>query len=129
MRATGTVTGALRTAGAVLPPVYIGAFDSAILQGAAASWTNACAPGHFTLTRIPAGTWYIHAVARGTHPAPSSGPAAADPDLTPLTATVGPVRVEGDRGHRLDITLSPMDWTRPPILSALTGLAPRPTAA
>lgn len=123
-RTTGTVSGELRTAGTALSPVYIGAFDSAILQGAAASWTNAPAPGPFTLTRIPAGTWYIHAVARGTHTA-----AATDPDRTLLMATVGPVQVEEGERHTLDILLSPMDWTRPPILSALMGINPRPTAA
>jgi len=107
---TGSVTGILRTPGPVGSPVYVGSFDSPILQGTPASWSNVSAPGHFTLTGIPTGTWYIHAVAAADH--------------IPLTATVGPVRVEGARKHALDITLSPMDWTRPPILSALTGLNP-----
>ncbi|MGX1915372.1 helix-turn-helix transcriptional regulator [Streptomyces phaeochromogenes] len=124
VRATGSVTGVLHTAEAALSPVYIGAFDSAILQGTAASWSNTSAPGRFTLARIPTGTWYIHAVAQGRHP-----DSATDPDLTPLMATVGPVQVEGDTGHPLDITLSPMDWTRPPILSALMGIAPQPIVA
>ncbi|MDT7847514.1 helix-turn-helix transcriptional regulator [Streptomyces justiciae] len=123
-RDTGSVTGALRTHGDLLSRVYVGAFDSPILQGAPASWSNASAPGRFTLPSVPKGTWYIHAVAHGRHPA-----GAADPKRTLLTAAVGPVRVQDDTVHRLDVTLCPQDWSRPPILSALTGLAPQPTAA
>ncbi|MEZ0069970.1 AraC family transcriptional regulator [Streptacidiphilus sp. MAP12-20] len=123
-RSTGSVTGALRAAGTALSPVYVGAFDSPILQGAPASWNYAPAPGHFTLTRIPTGIWYIHALAQGRHP-----DSAADPDLTLLLATAGPVEVEGDTEHRLDVTLSPLDWTRPPILSAVMGIEPQPMAA
>ncbi|WP_406415577.1 helix-turn-helix transcriptional regulator [Streptomyces sp. NBC_00842] len=123
-RSTGSVTGVLRTTGAELSNAYVGAFDGAILQGIPASWSNASAPGHFTLARIPTGTWYIHAVAQGRHP-----DSATDLDLTLLMATVGPVQVEGDTGRPLNITLSPMDWTRPPILSALMGIDPQPTAA
>ncbi|KOV58623.1 helix-turn-helix transcriptional regulator [Streptomyces sp. MMG1121] len=123
-RCTGSVTGALRTAAAVLSPVYVGAFDSTMLQGTPASWSNASAPGRFTLARVPAGTWYIHAVAQGRHPQ-----GGAEAELTPLTAVVGPVWVKGDTAHHLDITLTPPDWTRPPILSALMDLDPQPMAA
>ncbi|MGW0885800.1 helix-turn-helix transcriptional regulator [Streptomyces sp. NPDC002671] len=123
-RSTGSVTGVLRTTGAELRTAYIGAFDGAILQGAPASWSNACAPGRFTLARIPTGTWYIHAVAQGRHRDSATGA-----DLTLLMATVGPVQVKGDTRQPLDITLSPMDWTRPPILSALAGIDPQPMAA
>lgn len=120
----GSVTGQLRSTGATEVPIYVGAFDTPILQGAPVSWSTACAPGRFTLDQVPQGTWYIHAVARDARPHGAAGPEPA-----PLTATVGPVRVAGDRRHDLDITLSPMDWTRPPILSALTGMAPQPLAA
>ncbi|MBL1087395.1 helix-turn-helix transcriptional regulator [Streptomyces actinomycinicus] len=123
-RTTGSVTGVLRSTGTVLSPVYVGVFDSNMLQGTPVSWTNACAPGRFTLPRIAAGTWYVHAVAQGRHP---DSPAGTEP--TPLTATLGPVRVKGETAHRLDITLSPQDWTRPPILSALMDLEPQPMAA
>lgn len=121
---TGSVTGVLRTCGAELSTACVGVFDSALPQGVPASWSNACARGRFTLARIPQGTWYIHAVARGSDPAGTTGPARIL-----LTATVGPVRVEGGTGRPLDITLSPMDWTRPPILSALMGIDPQPLAA
>ncbi|TGB13388.1 AraC family transcriptional regulator [Streptomyces sp. MZ04] len=121
---TGSVTGMLHTAGSLLPPVYVGVFDSAMLQGTPVSWSNASASGRFTLARIPAGVWYIHAVAQGSHP-----DRAVDAELTPLTATVGPVRVKDDMAHRLDITLTPPDWTSPPILSALMDLDPQPMAA
>lgn len=120
---TGSVTGLLRTTGAELSRAYVGAFDGAILQGTPASWSSTRAPGRFTLPRIPAGTWYIHALAH-------DGPAAGTGRETAwLTATVGPVRVGADAGRIRDITLSPMDWTRPPILFALTGMDPQPTAA
>lgn len=123
-RCTGSVTGVLRTAGAALSPIYVGAFDSPILQGTPVSWSNASAPGRFTLARVPKGTWYIHAVAQGRHP-----DSADDPDPALLMATEGPVRVEVDTAHRLDITLSPPDWTCPPVLSALTGIGPQLMAA
>jgi AraC-like DNA-binding protein len=121
-RPTGSVTGVLHTAGAGLSTVRVGAFDGAILQGVPVSFSNAFAPGRFTLARIPEGTWYIHAVTAG-------GDGAGGAEGAVLTATVGPVRVQGGAGHPLDITLSPMDWTRPPILSALMGIAPQPLAA
>ncbi|MFD5631802.1 MULTISPECIES: helix-turn-helix transcriptional regulator [unclassified Streptomyces] len=132
-RCAGSVTGALRTAGTALSPVYVGAFEGPILQGTPASWNNASAPGSFTLARVPAGTWYIHAVARGRHPAGAAETAGtaggAGAEFTSLMATAGPVRVESGAAHLLDITLSPPDWSRPPILSALTGIGPQPAAA
>ncbi|MCX5563713.1 AraC family transcriptional regulator [Streptomyces sp. NBC_00038] len=123
-RCAGSVTGALRTAEAALSPIYVGAFDSPILQGAPVSWSSTSAPGRFTLARVPQGTWYIHAVAQG-----SRGGSTADPELALLMATVGPVRVGADTAHRLDITLCPPDWTCPPVLSALPGIDPQPLAA
>ncbi|MFD3701044.1 helix-turn-helix domain-containing protein [Streptomyces sp. NPDC058646] len=123
-RRTGSVTGVLRTAGFVLSPVYVGAFDSPILEGAPASWSSPSAPGRFTLAGVPQGTWYIHAVAQGRQSGGTAGPGP-----TRLTATVGPVPVKDATAHRLDITLSPLDWTRPPILSALMDIAPQPLAA
>ncbi|MEU3256064.1 AraC family transcriptional regulator [Streptomyces sp. NPDC006997] len=118
---TGWVTGTLHTDGTDLTSASVGAFDSSLLQGVPAAWSNTCAPGHFTLPRVPEGTWYIHAVAR-TRPTPASTDRV-------LVATVGPVLVEGHAPGPLDITLSPMDWTRPPILSASMGIDPQPLAA
>jgi len=118
---TGSVAGVLRASGVDLSTAYVGAFDAAILQGVPASWSKACAPGRFTLSRIPKGTWYIHALAHGR------GPADSEPVL--LTATVGPIRVAGDKQRFLDMTLSAMDWSRPPILSALLGIPSEPAAA
>ncbi|MET9445085.1 helix-turn-helix transcriptional regulator [Streptomyces sp. NPDC006610] len=116
-RPTAAVTGILRTTGAHVPAVYVGAFDGAILQGVPACWSSTRAPGRFTLDHVPTGTWHIHAVA------------PHGPDRTLLTATAGPVRVDSSGGPPLDITLSPMDWTRPPILSALSGIDPQQQAA
>lgn len=121
-RPTGLVTGGLRTDRATRTDAYVGAFDGPLLQGAPASWHTAPAPGRFTLAHIPDGTWYIHAVAE-------TADRATGAQRTLLTATVGPVRVKGGTRRLPDITLSPMDWTRPPILSALTGIDPQPLAA
>jgi AraC family transcriptional regulator len=123
-RCTGSVTGMLRTTGQALSPVCVGAFDGPILQGLPASLTCVRAPGPFTLAGIPAGTWYIHAVAQG--PGPGS---TADADLALLMATEGPVQVDGGTEHHLEVTLSPLDWSRPPILSAVMGIRPQPMAA
>ncbi|GHD54756.1 helix-turn-helix transcriptional regulator [Streptomyces galbus] len=122
VRCAGTVTGILHTEHRVLTPVRVGAFDTPVLQGTPASWSHVSSPGRFTLARVPEGTWYIHAVAQARGGTTGTAPAA-------LTATAGPVAVRGDTVHRLDITLCPPDWTRPPILSALMDLAPQPTAA
>lgn len=121
---TGSVSGELHTAGSFLPPVFVGVFDSAMLQGTPAAWTDVPEPGPYTLPRVPAGTWYIHAVARDR---PDAGPGGGEP--APLTATVGPVRVKGDSAQRLDIRLSPHDWTRPPLVSAIADIGPQPQAA
>ncbi|GGX93664.1 helix-turn-helix domain-containing protein [Streptomyces fructofermentans] len=121
---TNSVSGVLRTVGTGLSPAYVGAFATPIMQGAPASWSNVSAPGRFTLAGVPTGTWYIHAVAHGRPPG-----AAPDAEHTLLVATAGPVRVESGRGKRLDITLSPLDWSQPPILSALMDIDPQSLAA
>lgn len=124
-RSTGSVTGRLRTAGAVLDTARVAAFDGAMPQGVPASLDHVCAPGRFTLAQVPTGTWYIHAVARS---APGEDRTGAERTL--LMATVGPVQVkDGITAHLLDFPLAPVDWTRPPVLSALMGIDPRPTAA
>ena len=125
-RGAGSVAGTVRAAGPALRTVHIGAFDGPIVQGTPAAFATASAPGRFALPRVPAGTWYIHAVARTGRPG-DPGDAGAEPAL--LMATAGPVRVERETAHRLDVVLFPPDWSRPPVLSALVDLVPQPMAA
>lgn len=141
VRCAGTVTGLLHTTtitggGGAGRAVRVGVFAGPLLQGAPVRLTHASAPGPFTLERIPAGVWYVHAVTRPGPPAPASddGSGGSDdradaPSPARLTAAVGPVRVKDGTARRLELTLSAPDWSRPPVLSALMDLAPHPAAA
>jgi AraC family transcriptional regulator len=118
----GSVSGTIDAVDEPLSSIYIGAFDSPILQGHPAASVAAADPGAFRLDSVPPGTWYIHAVARGSHI-----PAAPYCDQPLLVDTVGPVIVRPNRQLDLDVTVRPLDWSRPPILFALPGLDPVPS--
>src|SRR5690606_5238704 len=92
-RPTGSLRGTLRAPASGLSSVFVGAYDGAILEGSPVRWSNVRASGRFTLSDVPTGTWYIHAVAHSAGPARAVGP---DPDA--LAATVGPVEVSGGAG-------------------------------
>lgn len=104
--------------------VYVGAFTSSIVQyrPAAASVVDVSAesPRSYLLQDVPAGTWYIHAVAVADTAAPEP--------WTRRTSLVGghvSVTVRDGAITRTDISLrvsQPMD---PPILLALPNLEPR----
>ncbi|MGX1887739.1 helix-turn-helix transcriptional regulator [Streptomyces sp. NPDC055287] len=115
----GSVSGTAHVLGTPLSPLYIGAFDSPILQGQPAAWSMLDGAGPFCLNNVPPGTWYLHAVALGSHAvsAPSSGPPL-------LVGTVGPVQIGAAAHVRLDVAVQQEDWTRPPVLLALPGLDP-----
>jgi AraC family transcriptional regulator len=119
----GSVSGTIDAVGVPLSSIYIGAFDSPILQGHPAASVDVPEPGTFQLDSVPPGTWYIHAVARG-----SDLPTAPYCDEPLLVDTVGPVTVRPNRQLDLDVTVRPLNWSRPPILFALPGLDPVPTA-
>lgn len=113
--ACGAVSGVLRMREAPRSPIHIGVFDSPVLQGRPAASTTIDGPGPYRLHPVPPGTWYVHAVARA-----AVGPLLVD--------TVGPVET-GARTHtRVDVTPTPQDWARPPVLLALSGLGPMPCA-
>jgi AraC family transcriptional regulator len=101
--------------------IFIGAFDGPILQGYPAASTVIAKPGPFTLTGLPAGSWYVHAVAQAV---PTMLDTCSDMPL--LVDRVGPVHNHGP-GNRLsrDLFIRPSDWTKPPVLFALPGLEPR----
>ncbi|MEU5987405.1 AraC family transcriptional regulator [Spirillospora sp. NPDC047418] len=123
-RARGALAGTIEVVEPPRSPVYVGVFDSPILQGRPSACDLFAAPGLFRLPAIPVGTWYLHAVAHGAHP-----PVTPYCDQPLLVDTVGPIVVRPNRELRLDLTIRPLDWTRPPVLLALPGLAPVPSAA
>ncbi|MEU8872206.1 helix-turn-helix transcriptional regulator [Streptomyces javensis] len=97
--------------------LYIGVFDGPILQGRPAAWTTLVSSGPFALNRVPAGRWYVHAVARDTL---GTGPGSVD---GPAAGSVGPLQVASGATVRCpELTVRRPDWSRPPLLSALTFL-------
>ena len=118
----GSISGTIDAVGVPLSEIYIGAFDSPILQGHPAASAAVPEPGTFRLNSVPPGTWYVHAVARGAHL-----PTAPYRDQPLLVDTVGPIVVRPNRQLELDVTVRPMDWSRPPILFALPGMDPIPS--
>jgi AraC family transcriptional regulator len=122
-RAAGSVAGTIDAVGPPMSSIYIGVFDSPILQGHPVASVAVPETGAFRLDSVPPGTWYVHAVAHGSYL-----PTAPYCDQPLLVATVGPVVVRPNRQLDLDVTIRPVDWTRPPILFALPGLDPVPSA-
>ena len=120
----GSVSGVAYATETPLSPIYLGTFDSSIPQGWPVACTALTDPGPFSITDVPPGTWYIHAVALGGHSTttPRTGPPM-------LGGTVGPVRVVSDAHLHVDLPVRPLGWLHPPVLFALPGLEPLPTAA
>ncbi|MFH9065047.1 helix-turn-helix domain-containing protein [Streptomyces coeruleorubidus] len=121
--ATASLTGVLNFAGAPDSAVYLGLFSSPILQGYPVATATATAPGVYQMRNIPSGTWYLHAVSRVADS--SQGP---HPEAPILIDRAGPLRFSANTSLTTDLFLQPSDWTRPPILFALTGLDPLPCA-
>ncbi|WP_256251760.1 hypothetical protein [Streptomyces sp. yr375] len=103
-------------------PLYVGAFDSPILQGQPVAWNRLDGAGPFSLKKVPPGTWYLHAVTLDGRA--SSAQCCGSPLLV---GAVGPVEIGAGAHSRLDITVRQEDWSRPPVLLALPGLGHRPT--
>lgn len=120
----GSVAGRANATETPLSPIYLGTFDSPIPQGWPVACTALAGPGPFRITDVPPGTWYIHAVALGGHDTttPRTGPPM-------LGGTVGPVRVVSGAHLHIDLAVRPLGWLHPPVLFALPGLEPMPTAA
>ncbi|MFE5584787.1 helix-turn-helix transcriptional regulator [Kitasatospora sp. NPDC056531] len=117
--ATGEISGIARTADRTVSAIFIGVFDSPILERQPVTSTVITGPGAFRLTDVPAGPWYLHAVTYDAHaqaaPAPSERPLLVD--------MVGPVEVTPGARLTVELTARPSNWTRPPILLSLPDLA------
>ncbi|MFJ3170828.1 helix-turn-helix domain-containing protein [Streptomyces roseus] len=117
----GSVSGTARVRGSSRSPLYIGLFDSPILQGQPAAWTELDGSGTFRVADVPPGSWYLHAVTLGAR---TSSDQWGDSPL--LVGMVGPVDITADRHTQVDVDLRQEDWTRPPVLLALPGFGSRP---
>ncbi|MFC8449564.1 helix-turn-helix transcriptional regulator [Kitasatospora sp. NPDC057223] len=121
---TGSISGDACVAGVGVSAVYVGLFDSPILERCPAVRAIITEPGPFRLTGVPDGTWYIHAVAHGAFPDDASCPGQQM-----LVATAGPVTTGPGSSLHLDLTLHPLRWSHPPVLLALPDLAEPALAA
>ncbi|MEV7779617.1 helix-turn-helix domain-containing protein [Kitasatospora sp. NPDC088351] len=117
----GSVAGTAHVLGTSRSPLYIGLFDSPILQGQPAAWTKLDGTGPFRVKNVPPGTWHLHAVTLGAR---TSAEQWGDSPL--LVGTVGPVDICAGARTRIDVVLQQEDWTRPPVLLALPGIGSRP---
>ncbi|WP_306323268.1 MULTISPECIES: helix-turn-helix domain-containing protein [unclassified Streptomyces] len=121
----GTVSGTVVVPGPDVSAVYLGVFESPILERCPAVRMVIAEPGPFQLTGVPAGTWFIHAVSHGTFP--DDVPCASRQDL--FVDTVGPIVTGGNTVLRQDLVLQPPRWYHPPVLLALPDLLGEPAAA
>lgn len=111
------VRGVARAAAEPASTIYIGTFDSPILQGHPSSWVATDQLGPFVLRQVPYGVRYLHATMRAVRERPGR-----PLETVLLTATVGPLRIDPYAGAEVDLVLCPRDWSHPPILFAAPGL-------
>lgn len=98
--------------------IYVGTFDSPIPQGMPSACSVLDEAGHYRLDSVPAGDWYVRAVA------------VAVEDLDPrpwmrrplLVSASSPARVTGPHHARADLDLRPLQVTDLPVLLALPEL-------
>lgn len=130
-RARGAIGGIVQPWRSTRGEVFVGVFDSPILQGRPVASAVCDAPGAFRLSGIPVGTWYVHTAVLPERPGPgrcfqdtarqqqlvdSTGPLAVR-DVDPLAA---------ERLQHLCLTPRPAEWFRPPVLLALPYQRPCP---
>jgi AraC family transcriptional regulator len=133
--------GVARAAAEPVTAIYIGSFDSPILQRHPSSWTTTERLGPFVLPQVPYGVCYVHATMRAAREWPGQprerpGQSLEWPgqprETMLLTATLGPLLIDPYAGSEVELVLCPRDWSHPPILFAVPGLemlaeaAPRP---
>ncbi|MFD5080034.1 helix-turn-helix domain-containing protein [Streptomyces sp. NPDC058371] len=124
---TRCLRGVARAGAEPVSSIYIGSFDSPILQGHPSSWTTTECLGPFVLQQVPHGICYLHATMRAAQEQPGQ-----PLETMLLTATLGPIRIDPYAGFEVELVLCPRDWSHPPILFVAPGLemlaeaAPRP---
>lgn len=111
----GSISGVVRSPGKTDSGIYIGVFESPILERSPAARAIIAHSGQFRMTGVPNGTWYVHAVAH--NPLPGTAPATRHQPL--LSGTAGPVTVGPGADQVVQITLRLLGWANPPILFAL----------
>lgn len=113
----GTITGSVQGEAGV-SAIYVGLFERPILERCPGLRALITEPGPFRLTQVPAGTWYVHAVARTNRAVP-----AEYPGERPLLAdTTGPIEVTPGASSHVCLTVRPLRWSQPPVLLVLPEL-------
>ncbi|MDJ1133685.1 helix-turn-helix domain-containing protein [Streptomyces iconiensis] len=110
-RTEGTVSGRVEGPDVTGSGIYIGVFESPILEGPPAAHTALARPGGFHIGRVPPGDWYIHAMAQSARPGDMTAPARPL-----LSGSAGPVAVGPGADLGVRVTLRPLNWANPPIL-------------
>ncbi|WP_261994104.1 helix-turn-helix transcriptional regulator [Streptomyces sp. t39] len=113
----GCVTGVVKSPGRTASGIYIGVFESPILERTPAARAVVAHSGQFRIGGVPEGTWYVHAVAQGAH----AGAAGESTAHQLLVGTAGPVQVGPGTDPIVQMTLHPLGWSNPPILFAFPG--------
>ncbi|GAA3150498.1 AraC family transcriptional regulator [Streptomyces rameus] len=122
---TSTVSGTVVVPDPEVSTVYLGVFESPILERCPAVRAVITEPGPFQLTGVPEGTWFIHAVSHGTYP--DDVPCPGRQEL--LVGTVGPITIGPDTVLHRNLTLRPLGWSHPPVLLALPDIGEITAAA
>lgn len=118
VQVTGTIT---LPPGYSCGPVYLGAFDTPIVQRRPASSVIVeAAEGSYVLPAVPQGRWFLRAVAVADSAAPEPWTRR-----TLLVGGAGPLTVAGGAAIHIKIELRPRQRTDLPILLALPDLEPQ----
>ncbi|MEV4555573.1 AraC family transcriptional regulator [Kitasatospora sp. NPDC049285] len=95
--------------------VFVGLFPTRIPQGRPAACTVLPRPGHFTLDRVPPGTWYLLA-----HSVPASCDEVLTGDREVFVGSIGPIEARPNVPLLpIELRLRPIRALDPPVLLAL----------
>lgn len=118
-RGGGTVCGTVTASAETSSPIFIGLFASRIPQGRPIVSTAVTGPGPWRLSGVPAGSWHLLAAATEA----DRHDAAGEPTgRALLVGTASEIHIRPGAYVRLDVTVRPLDWTRPPLMVALPGV-------
>lgn len=109
-----TIAGVVRSPRPDLSSICVGLFSGPIIERCPAASVVLDGPGPFRLEDVPAGTWYVHAVAADPDQAVGAG---AEP--RPLVDGVGPITTGRQSVSGLELTVRRQGWAHPPMLFAL----------